>query len=462
MKKPFSREAISQLSIPTRITTPFLWNKYKEVFKIPLYNLIEMKRQFWGFIKDPLYGYIKITDLEKEVIDTRPVQRLRRIKQLSGSEYVYPAANHTRFEHVLGSMYLAGLMWENLPVEESPEEWQRIRLAALLHDLGHGPFSHVFDPILIKHIGKTHEDLTSWLIKESEVGDVIEAHGFSKIGLSMLAVGKLTEDRPFKNQMIAGAVDVDKLDFISRDSYHTGAGYGYVDVYRLIYTMDLRDDMLVVDSTALSTLEAFLLARLESFKTIYFHKASRAVQIMLVKALESAMSEFDLLKFQNPDEYLLLDDYWAWSLLKQCPSSRKIVEEIECRRLLKCAYEVTLYTKDKLVSSIFTNESVRGRIEDEIALEANLPREDVVIDVPSLPSVPYSNAASELMDIPILVEREGKKDVRSVGEISRIIDVLRVFMSILRVYTREEHRAKVRKASEKILGSLPSETKISY
>lgn len=420
-------------------------------------------RQFWSFIKDPLYGYIKITELERDIIDTKAVQRLRRIRQLSGSEFVYPAANHTRFEHVLGCMYLAGLMWENLPLEESSEGWQQLRLAALLHDLGHGPFSHVFDPILIKHFGKTHEDLTSWLIRDSDVGEVLDSNGFSKVDLSKLSVGMLDNEYSFKNQIISSTVDIDKLDFISRDSYHTGAGYGHIDVFRLIYTMELHDNKLVIGSTALSTLEIFLLARLESFKTIYFHKASRAVQIMLVKALESAIDELNILSLKSPEDYLNLDDFVTWNLLKSCEKSKKFIDDIEHRRLLKCAYEVTLYTKDKLVTSIFTNESVRGRIEDEIASEAKLNREEVVIDVPSLPSVPYSNTASEPMDVSVLfTSSKGEKEIKNVGEISRIINVLKVFMNIVRVYTKEKYKDKVKKASERILGTLPSETKISY
>ncbi len=169
------------------------------------------------------------------------------------------------------------------------------------------------------------------------------------------------------------------------------------------------------------------------------------------------------INFKKPEEYLYLDDYFIWSLLKGCKSSKKIIDDIERRKLLKCAYEITLYSKDKLVSSIFTNESVREQIEDEIATETRLPKEEILIDVPSLPSVPYSKAASEPMDIPIIYRNmEGMKKVKNVGEISRIINVLKVFMNIVRVYTQDKNRHKVRKASEKILGTLPSETKISY
>lgn len=420
-------------------------------------------RKYWGFIKDPLYGYIKITDVEKKIIDTMPVQRLRRIKQLSGAEYVYPAANHTRFEHSLGVMYLAGVLAQNLPVELNDETIEFIKLSALLHDVGHGPFSHVFDSILSKKLGKTHEDLASWIIKNSEIAETLDAEGFSSKEVSALSIGKLNIKEPFFNQIISSGVDVDKMDFIPRDSYHTGAGYGYTDVFRLIYSMEIHEGSLAVGETALSTLETFLLARLESFKAIYFHKASRAAQIMLVKALEKAENEAYHLSFDSINDYLGLDDYSVWFMLKKCEASKEIIKNLENRRLLKCAYERIFFTQEKMVTSIFTNEIVRNKIEEEIASKANLDHEKVVIDIPSLPSVPYSNAKLELMDIPVFIKSKfGEKTSKKATELSRIINVMQAYMNIVRVYTEEPYRNKVAEASEKTFGYLPSETTISY
>ncbi|MEM3727130.1 MAG: HD domain-containing protein [Candidatus Bathyarchaeia archaeon] len=420
-------------------------------------------RKYWGFIKDPLYGYIKITEVEKKIIDTTPVQRLRRIKQLSGAEYVYPAANHTRFEHSLGVMYLAGVLAQNLPIELNEESIEFIKLSALLHDVGHGPFSHVFDSILSKRLNETHEDLTSWIIKNSEIAEILEKESFSSKEASDLAVGKLNCKEPFFNQIISSGIDVDKMDFIPRDSYHTGAGYGSMDVFRLIYSMEIHEGNLTIGETALSALETFLLARLESFKTIYFHKASRAAQIMLVKALEKAENEAYNLPFNSVDEYLALDDYSVWFMLKKCEASKEIIKNLENRKLLKCAYERIFFTQEKMVTSIFTNEVVRRKIEEEIASKANLDYEKVVIDIPSLPSVPYANAKLELMDIPVFVKnKSGGKTSKKATELSRIINVMQAYMNIVRVYTEEQYRSKVAEASEKTFGYLPSETTISY
>jgi HD superfamily phosphohydrolase len=124
-------------------------------------------KAYWGEIKDPVHGYVYITEAEKEIIDSYSMGRLRRLRQLAGSKYVYPGANHTRFEHCVCVMYLAGKVIENpnIFLMVSDEEVDVARVAALLHDVGHDPFSHIFEQLLIRDLEKTHEDSTSWIIE---------------------------------------------------------------------------------------------------------------------------------------------------------------------------------------------------------------------------------------------------------------------------------------------------------
>src|SRR6266705_2822763 len=419
----------------------------------------------WGFIKDPIHGYVRISEAEKTIIDTRPVQRLRQLRQLAGSEFVYPAANHTRFEHVIGAMHLAGVLSEVLPTHLDVHTQEQMRLAALLHDIGHGPFSHVFEPLMVRHLKMTHEDFVPWLVNETEIEGKLDKAGFNPRKLGLLAVGRLRDGkRPYLDQIISSSVDVDKMDFLVRDSFHTGAGYGSVDVHRLLYTMDVINGNLSVDGRAVATLESFLLATLESFRTIYFHRASRAVQIMIVQALEAAKDELNLLSFDEPDDYLRLDDYKVWTDLKECKKSRRIMQDLEARRLLKCAYEKTVYAMEELVSNVITKDSVRLEIQTEIARKAKVSVDEVVIDVPTLPSVPYHNAVEiQPLDIPVFKRGpSGKKEIVQLSEVSRIIGVLREFMNLVRVYTREQYRSRVESAARHILGETPAEIKISY
>jgi len=426
-----------------------------------------MLRQYWGEIKDPVHGYVYITEAEKQIIDSFPVQRLRRLRQLSGAEYVYPAANHTRFEHSVGVMHLAGLMAENpyLSKHFNDDEYQMIRIAALLHDVGHGPFSHIFEHLLVKFLSKTHEDINVWVVQKSELKDIIRKLGFDANEVAKLSVGWLHKpNRAFMDQIIRSAVDVDKLDFVVRDTYHTGAQYGYVDVLRLIQTLDVLDQNLAVDLGALSALESFILARVESFKSIYFHRVGRAVQLMLAMAMEEAKDELGLIDFKTTEEYLSFDDYTVWTMLKKSKKSKKTIENLERRRLLKCAYDRTFYVRDKTVSNLFSHEEIRNQLRDRIAAMAKVDPQAVVIDVPTLPSVPYSHSVFlEPMEIPVFTRtRGGEKVPQRLGEVSGIFDVLKGFINILRVYTEEKNREKVGNAATKLLGELPSSAKISF
>jgi len=424
-------------------------------------------RRYWGEIKDPVHGYVYITEAEKQLIDSYPVQRLHRLRQLAGSEFVYSGANHTRFEHSIGVMYLAGKLTENQNLSQllSEEEIQTVRMAALLHDVGHGPFSHVFEHLLVKFLNKTHEDMTRWIIQKSELRDIISGLGYDADAVGKLAVGELRRrGKAFLDQIIQSAVDVDKLDFVVRDTYHTGAQYGYVDVFRLIHMLDVLGENLAVDVGALSALESFVLARLESFRSIYFHRVGRAAQIMLATAMEEAKDELGLVDFDSPEDYLALNDYTVWTKLKECKKSKGIMENLERRRLLKCAYDKTFHVREKMVPSIFSVDEVRDQMRNKIASEAGVEPQAIVIDVPTVPSVPYHHSdLLEPMEIPVFQKtRTGEKIPLRLSDISSVFDVLKGFINILRVYTDEKHLEKVADASAKVIGGTPSSAKISF
>jgi HD superfamily phosphohydrolase len=369
-----------------------------------------MPKNYWGEIKDPVHGYVYITEQEKEIIDSYPVQRLHRLRQLAGSEYVYPGANHTRFEHSIGVMYLASRVVENSGISQyiSEDEAKLVKIAGLLHDVGHGPFSHVFEHLLDRELGKTHEDLTTWIIENSELKEILRRNGYHPEEVGKLAVGRLHRSKKaFLDQIISSAVDVDKQDFIVRDTHHTGAEYGFVDIFRLIHALDVLGGNLAVDLGALSALESLIIARMESFRSIYFHRVGRAAQIMLAMAMEKANGELGFTRFKTPDEYMAMDDYPVWTALKNCKKSNAIIRDLERRRLLKCAYERTFYEKDTMVSNIFGRETHRTQLQTDIADKAGIAAEEVIIDVPTVPSVPYHHSALlEPMEIPAFYTTE--------------------------------------------------------
>jgi HD superfamily phosphohydrolase len=288
--------------------------------------------------------------------------------------------------------------------------------------------------------------------------------GYKPGEVALLAVGKLRKPgRAFLDQIISSAVDVDKQDFIVRDTFHTGAEYGFIDVFRLIHALDVLGENLAVELGALSALESFIIARIESFKSIYFHRVGRAAQIMLAMAMEKANEELGLTTFKTPEEYLAMDDYTVWSAVKKCEKSRRIIDDLERRRMLKCAYERTFYDKDTMISNIFSRDVYRQEIQKEIAHSAGVSVDSVVIDVPTVPSVPYHHSAiMENMEIPVFSKSVTEKNMYRLSDISKIFETLKGFINILRVYTDAENRESVGRATTKVLGKLPSTAKISY
>ena len=427
---------------------------------------LDKKHAEWSFIKDPIFGYLRVSYLERDIIDTLPVQKLRRIKQLSGAEYAYPGANHTRFEHSIGVMHLAGEIAKGLNEEDfiSDEEIYEVKCAGLLHDVGHGPFSHNLEPHLIGMLGKTHEDFSFEIIVSTEIGDILSDAGIDKKKVAGMAVGRLNEPgKPFLDQIVASALDADKMDYILRDSYHSGAEYGSVDIFRILYTISVVDGNLAGNLTSLSALEAFIMARMFSFKSIYFHKVSRAAQIMITLAIDKASDELELLKNPSLEEYLSWDDYRLWTVLSEITKSRVLMDDLCKRNLLKVAYESVSHQKDEMFSRIFTTEKVRESVQEEIAEKADLEPENVIIDVPTLPSIPYRHSIElEPMEIPVFYEEGGEKIGGKLSEYSKIIEVMRGFYSILRVYSEKEYREKVQKAAKKVLGDPTLATSIHF
>jgi HD superfamily phosphohydrolase len=184
---------------------------------------------------------------------------------------------------------------------------------------------------------------------------------------------------------------------------------------------------------------------------------------MLVKALEAAKDELDLLHYDDPEDYLRLDDYSVWTGLRECKKSRGIMVDLEMRRLLKCTYERTLYATEDLISNVITKQTVRDDIQKEIARKAKVPEDDVIIDVPTLPSVPYHRTVEiQPLDIPVFLRlSQGRKRKAQLAEVSRIGFVLRAFMNLVRVYTKEKYRDRVEQVSKQILGETPVSAKIS-
>ena len=234
-------------------------------------------------INDPIYGFISIPDeFIFDVIEHPYMQRLRRISQLGLSHLVYPGAVHTRFQHVVGAMHLMGKainVLKNKGCEISPDEKRAVLLAILLHDIGHGPFSHALEFDIVKSV--THEDISAYFIQSLE-----QAFG-SDLNLAL----KIFEDKhekPFLHQLVSSQLDMDRLDYLNRDSFFSGVSEGIIGSDRLIEMLAVHKGQLVLEEKGIYSVEKFIVARRLMYWQVYLHKTVVAAEYMLIYALRRA------------------------------------------------------------------------------------------------------------------------------------------------------------------------------
>lgn len=236
-------------------------------------------------INDPVYGFIHIrSELIFDIISHPYFQRLRHIRQLGLSDYVYPGAMHTRFQHALGAMHLMGRVLENLRfkgVEISAEEFEASQLAILLHDLGHGPFSHALEDSILP--GVKHESISYLLM--SELND----HFNGALELT-LKIFRNSYKRKFFHQLVSSQLDIDRLDYLQRDSFFAGVMEGTIGVERIITQLTVYKDQLVVEEKGILSIENFLNARRLMYWQVYLHKTSVAAERMMVNLIRRAQA----------------------------------------------------------------------------------------------------------------------------------------------------------------------------
>lgn len=234
-------------------------------------------------INDPIYGFITIPNkFIFELMEHRYLQRLRRISQMGLSYIVYPGAHHTRFHHALGAMFLmqkAVQVLQTKGVEISNKEETALYAAILLHDIGHGPFSHAMEHSIVENIG--HEQLSLLFMENLNVE-------FNNQLALAIKIFKNEYPRKFLHQLVSGQLDMDRLDYLKRDSFYTGVPEGTVNAQRLIAMLNVRDNQLVVEEKGIYSVENFLVARRLMYWQVYLHKTGIVAEQLLVRVLKRA------------------------------------------------------------------------------------------------------------------------------------------------------------------------------
>ncbi len=320
-------------------------------------------------IRDPIHGNIKLKEYEVSIIDTPAFQRLRHIKQNGLCYLVYPAMNSTRFEHSLGVLHLAGLISEYLGFKE--DEDSLLRVAGLLHDVGHLPFSHTLDNLAATS-GHSHEENASKIINDSCISDILTENGVSPKRVSNLILGKSE-----LSKIISSEIDVDKMDYLIRDAYYAGVAYGVIDVERLVDSLKTVGGKLVVDEGGIEAVESLLISRNLMYQTVYRHHTKRIVEAMFRCAFDSMWAEGKL----TYGDLCRMDDIDLMHAMRNAGGyTQDVMKRIDERRLFKRVFSEKI---GAFSEASLKNLGERQReIEGEISSKLGVTEGYVLVDVP--------------------------------------------------------------------------------
>jgi HD superfamily phosphohydrolase len=384
-------------------------------------------------IKDPVHGYVEVEDFALALLDSLALQRLRYIKQLGFSYLVYPGANHTRFEHSLGTMFLADVASHRFGLSES--EHTLVVAAALLHDIGHGPFSHASEPLMEKFLHRTHDDIK--IIIEDQVGSVLRAWGIDPDELCAVVKGNHS-----LSQIIHGDLDVDRMDYLLRDAYYTGAPYGSVDAQRLIRHLIRTSEGTVLDENGVNAAESLLIARTLMRPTVYYHHVSRIGESMFQLAVLEHISDREKVVSQ---QLFQMDDSTCLHALRT--SENPVARELALRLYERRLYKRAIYVGTDQVSTPFFEQGIPiekcRELAVKIASNAGLLPHEVLVDIPSAPR-----------EMSLGVRVKNRHTVVGFNEISpriRTLNITRRAQWRLGVYTLPEHRDLVAEVGCEVL-----------
>ncbi len=377
------------------------------------------------YLRDPLYGFISIEKPFLEMLDSQQFQRLRRIAQLGFAHLVYPTAIHTRFEHSLGCFHLAEKFSKKFDCGDE------FKAAALLHDIGHSPFSHSAQLIVYSITGKSHEDIAVEKIKRNTT-EILENAGISVKQVCNLILGKGEFGR-----LIAGEIDVDRLDYLRRDAYYTGVAYGITDSDVVIKSLEFSGKRFSVKTEYAPALESILIARYMMYPTVYNHHTVRIARTMFKKALQEILERTDIKQFLD------MDDFDVISLLRNSSGlPKQIIDRIDRRMLYKTAASINANDigSMKKLMRLRNNLNRLSAIESELCSAIGLEEGRVLIDIPRL---------QEMKESKILV---GKKSLSKFSPlVSALVKAEQNFWSV-GVYCAERNESAIRKLRSAVKG----------
>jgi HD superfamily phosphohydrolase len=409
-------------------------------------------------IRDSLHGDIIIDGIFLELMESPEIQRLSHIKQLGFAHLVFPGAHHTRLEHSLGTYKVA--QQASTALSLATHERDLLCCAALLHDIGHGPFSHTLESLLRTKLNVDHVDLTEQLlcgsydildehelpfVSSERVVDILHHHGLHPEEIAEIIRG--TSQHQFHlSQLLNSPIDVDQLDYLLRDAYYTGVAYGAIDMERFLQTLVIFNGQLAVQRKGVGVVENIFMARALMYSSVYFHKTVRIAELMLSKAIELMPDVQPFRVFKMTDGELLN------SMSHGEPFQREIAIRLKYRRLYKQAFTVSPQINTGSYKDIIKqmeDPEVRREKEREIEEHLGLSPGHLIIDVP-FQELHHAEPRLDQTDIVI----EDKGDLVSLDTLTPVAQAIksRVIPDwTLMVLTDEHHRKQVYEKVERLL-----------
>jgi hypothetical protein len=320
-------------------------------------------------VRDPIHGFIDLRPVEAALVDSRAFQRLRRVKQLGLTHLVYPGAEHSRFAHSLGACHVAGLLAASLTRAGWSGRPEVVRVAALLHDLGHPPFSHAGER------GVPHEEMTLRLVTTGEIAEILAAHDLDPAEIAGVIRGGPGVDA-LAHDLVSGQLDADRMDYLLRDARMCGVRYGEYDLPRLVESIVPGPGGVAVRGAGLHAVEGLLLARYSMFQQVYFHRTRRVLDLLLEEVLPDWPSD--------PEEFLEWDDARAGELLRVDP--RPAARAVWERRIPACVAELEVSADptqraeaDAIAARLADALGVPPRVDSSARLVTFRPAGDIAI-----------------------------------------------------------------------------------
>ena len=432
-------------------------------------------------IYDEIYGYIPITKVELEIIDHPLFQRLNHVKQLGTAYRVFPGAQHTRFSHSLGVMHIMDEMINsrNLKDQIKTEEKQKLRIAALLHDIGHYPLSHVVETVMTEHNtrkDRKHEKLGEYIVKKSGISSILHQHGIEPDEVAQIFTGESPE--PLFNQLMNSDLDADRIDYLLRDSIHTGVAYGRFDLNRLIHTLSLDDSgRLCVEKSGIHAAEGYVIGRYLMWAVVYTHRVINAFNELVEHICEKCLGsifysygELQRLIREDESEFAKFNDHYLIERIYHGKPEDEYVNELRRmfleRRVLAVAKEAQELTEEGIgqreyfLLDQFKKETKIAYLAKESGVSkewifhnssrTQLPGLKPLVEWP-VPEEEAKQAQREMSRAIRIVDKNGKSTPLVQNRRSIVYHLKNMSLDKVRIYTKEEYREQLKKVLDQEL-----------